>query len=218
VSGFEAHASPRRPALVFALTFTAPAAAGQSTPPAGPFAALYDRYASGDYAVLLRSIRTRDDYMNIRSDVFTAVGKWKTDWQRRHVAFLLDLSMLGLLHEWYSPVDSLSAGRNLLRGRPARAGTSADEDRFEATYHKAAVALLLAASYPDAADDYLDSLRDRGIPEGTPSTKDKLVEPRLTLQRAMAAEIRTRPVLGITGSTTRRLEATLTLYEISIRK
>jgi tetratricopeptide (TPR) repeat protein len=204
-------------ALACALLLAARPAPPEPAQNGSAFERLYAGYAAGDYAIIQRTLRTREDFNEIRPDLFSAVGRWKSDWERRHAVFLLDFATLALSRDWLTPMDPLLAGRDLVRHRPDAPGENADEDRFEAAFHKAAVAVLLAGSFADAADAYLDGLRDRMIPERLPtSPKGRPVEPRMTLQRAIAAEIRTRPIL-VTGSPTRRLEAALSLYETAAR-
>jgi hypothetical protein len=203
-------------ALVCALLLAAPPVPLDSAQNGGAFDRLYASYAAGDYTVIQRTLRTRQDFNEIRPDLFSAVGRWKGSWQRRPVVFLLDLATLALSRDWLTPMDPLMAARDLVRGRPTEPGANAEDDQFETTFHKTAVAVLLAGSFSDAADAYLDTLRDRVIPERLPTSKARLIEPRLTLQRAIAMEIRTRPIL-VTGSPTRRLESALTLYETAAR-
>ena len=156
-------------ALLVRWLFAAPAPARLSAQAVSSFDRLYSSYASGDYAVIQRiDPHARRLHERPTRTSSAPSGGGKATGSACTSRFCSTCRRSRCRTRWLTPIDP-SVGRRgtFVRGRPTRVGANAEDDRFEAMYHKAAVALLLAASYPDAADAYLDSLRDRVVAESS---------------------------------------------------
>jgi hypothetical protein len=139
------------------------------------------RYAAGDYTVIQRTLRHARRLQRNPADLFSAVGRWKDSWQRRTCVFLLDFCDPGPQPRLADADGSAAGGRDLVRSVPTAPGENAEDDRFEARFTRRRWPCCWPDRLPDAADAYLDTLRDRVIPERLPtSPKARLVEPRMT--------------------------------------
>jgi tetratricopeptide (TPR) repeat protein len=178
--------------LVAALAAAAPIRAADDPP---SIDALYLAFIKGDPGIVARTLVTPDDFARVRADLFKAVGLRQGDWRPTHEAFLFEVAMTGIARHWPDARMLLDASRRLMVGRRDPIGANPDIDRFEVTFHEAAVALLAGAAGAGAAGNYLDAIAQRlpPAPGEPPATTPRLDAPRLVLMRAIVQEMTTLP-------------------------
>jgi hypothetical protein len=179
--------------LLFAALLTAAPVGAADDPPS--IDQLYLAFIKGDTGIVARSLVTPDDFARVRADLFKAVGLRQGDWRPTHEAFLFEVAMTGLARHWPDARMLLDASRRLMVGRRDAIGTRPEMDRFEITFHEAAVALLAGAAGAGAAQGYLDAITTRlpPLPGDAPATTPRLDAPRLLLMRAVVQEMTTMP-------------------------
>jgi VWFA-related protein len=183
----------------------APPAPSASIPPPSPraptaFDALYDEYAAGRTTVILDRLRTREDFERYRPDMVATLAEWRKTWSPRRAAFALDIALTAYARHWPNPDAFLRAARDIVTSRPDPPGIRADEDQFEALFHRTVVAFLAILDRPQSVDAYLTSIQTRVNLTAAPSKGVMLTDPRLVLAHAMAREVQTLPLLLSTGS------------------
>jgi hypothetical protein len=178
--------------LVAALAAAAPARAIDDPPSIDD---LYLAFLDGDTAIVARTLVTPEDFARVRADLFKAVGLRQGDWRPTHEAFFFEVAMTGIARHWPDARVLLDASRRLMVGRRDPIGARPDLDRFEITFHEAAVALLAGTAGPAAASTYLQAIATRlpPAPGDPPATTPRLDAPRLLLMRAIVQEMTTLP-------------------------
>jgi hypothetical protein len=156
---------------------------------------LYLAFIKGDPGIVERTLAAPDDFARVRDDLFKAVGLRQGDWRPTHEAFLFEVAMAGIARGWPDARMLLDASRRLMVGRRDAIGARPELDRFEITFHEAAVALLAGAAGAGAADNYLKAIATRlpPAPGDPPATTPRLDAPRLLLMRAIVQEMTTMP-------------------------
>ncbi len=178
--------------LAAALSTAAPVGAADDPPSIDQ---IYLTFIKGDTDIVARSLVTPDDFAHVREDLFKAVGLRQGDWRPTHEAFLFEVAMTGLARRWPDARMLLDASRRLMVGRRDAIGARPEIDRFEITFHEAAVALLAGVAGAGAAQGYLDAIATRlpSLPGDAPATTPRLDAPRLLLMRAIVQEMTTLP-------------------------
>ncbi|MFI5177590.1 MAG: hypothetical protein ACHQO8_03450 [Vicinamibacterales bacterium] len=149
------------------------------------FDRLYRAYAAGDHGILRRAVQTGRDVQALnppRDDA--SLRKWLGNWDRTRATFLLEFADAEID---MSPhlVTTVTAGRLYVMTRPRPLGQDANEDAFEAAWHKAAIGLLQERMYTGAQDAYLDVLDRRYA-----APRSAHLDPRFALERGIAQEQR----------------------------
>jgi len=194
------HATRRAGRVLLALTVLA---AGQlaaslhaQDAPKLAFDRLYRAYAAGDRGILRRSLRSGSDIQAAkppRDD--ESLRKWLGTWDRTKAAFLLELADVESGFSAHT-LTAVSAGRSYVMHRPIPLGRDADEDAFEASWHKTALAVLQAQMYASAQEAYLNALDDRYSPGA--ARLAPTVDPRFALARGIGREQHCQALTGPT--------------------
>lgn len=156
--------------------------------------ALLTRYAAGD-PVIATTFPTEDTFVAHRVELFTAVRDWRTTWNPTGVAFLLELSFWASEHRWQDGTVLFRTATELVTSRDRDPAASADADRFEITFHRAALAWLVGGvrSLAPAQAYLLDVVDKRVTAEPADARDGRLVDPRLLLARGILEEAWTSP-------------------------
>jgi tetratricopeptide (TPR) repeat protein len=153
-----------------------------------PFDRLFREYAAGDRDVVKRTLRTGRDVRVLQAPMDDKrLRQWLGPWDRTKAAFLLELAEaeaeLSAHH-----MMAITTGRAYAMGRPGPLGQNAQDDAFEAAWHRMALGLLQNGIYPQAESTYLDSLERRYA--SVPSSFAPRLDPRLALEHGIAEEQR----------------------------
>jgi len=181
-------------AVLLVGTLIAGGAAEPQTRPPIALAPIYDAYAAGDVDVVQRLLRTLESLQAIRTELFEtihAVAPRVPD-DPIPIAFLFEISYVGLQLGWPDAMTVLDRGRSLAQQRKANSDTA---DAIELAFHRAALSVLVGLQRSDAVEAYLQRVGDRVSPEG----RGGLVEPRFMLAHAIAQELRTRAGVASSG-------------------
>lgn len=120
------------------------------------------------------------------------VREGRDSWQPTRIAFGLDVSLRALDRYWPAGRQLLLTARRGVTDRTVAPGKDPELDRFERTFHRAALAILVSREAWVEAEQYVRSLGDRVGPVPKPG-RDVLVDPRWPLILGWAAEARTQP-------------------------
>jgi hypothetical protein len=161
-----------------------PARQGASDPTA--IVELFHAYAAGDFDIVARTLQTRDDFpvahpagrIDVRAERIDQLNHWAAalekdwhgEWRPVQATFLLEVAVAA--SKIASPDAEvgvlLSTGGTRVIRRPTPFGANAADDRFENTWHRAAVGLLeglpndsLPRTGPTMATAYLDVIEKR---------------------------------------------------------
>jgi tetratricopeptide (TPR) repeat protein len=179
--------------LLLASTLAAPASARQQ-PPKSQFSQLFDAYSSGDPGSIERTLKTPQDYQDIRKDLRAATDRWRRDWQPIQAVFLLEVFKASLAGRWPNVTIvelrgeatdfMLARSRTYLTG-----GRSREEmDAFERQWHKAMLAVLHKYLRAQDLEEYLQRVDQRIWWKPRNAADPRLIEPHLILGRAIARE------------------------------
>jgi tetratricopeptide (TPR) repeat protein len=181
-------------AVLCAVTVTGAAPQAPQTARHPSLDEMYLAYSKGDTDVVARSLQTRDDFTALRASLFAAIGLRKNDWRPTHAALLFDVAMAGFNRGWPDALTLLLSTRDMIVGRKDPPGARPEIDRFEITFHHAAIAFLQGRPMQEAAQSYLQSLEKRIAPQEDPD-RPVLVDPQIALTRALTLEMGTMPFL-----------------------
>jgi hypothetical protein len=110
--------------------------------------------------------------------------------------FALEIALVGFRQSWPDRGAVLSKAVLFLTMRPGVPGESRQDDAFEVLWHRAALGILQGSLEGRMMDDYLTQLADRiGAVPALAGQPPRLVDGRLALTRAMAAELALLPGL-----------------------
>jgi tetratricopeptide (TPR) repeat protein len=159
-------------------------------------ASLYAEHLAGRVDRLRTAFPTDREFRRARLEIFQTVREWRSGWTPSQAAFLFDLVLVGYQRNWEDANALLAATRDWVVTRPGRPGTSARDDAFEVTFHRAALSLLVGLGYSrlGAADAYVAALNRRvsdGLASGPPD--GRLRDPRFAIIAGELLEIRTAP-------------------------
>jgi len=160
---------------------------------------LISRYIAVGRPAIQQAFPTEQAFRTSRGDIFQKTRDWRQQWTPTGSTFLLELSAWGLEQGWVDSVVVLRAAGDLVLRRSALVGTSAAQDTYEVTFHRAAVALLISSRLFDEAERYLDLVRLRVVAAPVPG-EPRLIDPSLVLTRALLADARTAPGFVSTAS------------------
>ena len=165
--------------------------------------AIFQPYESGDYDVVVRALSGRGAYQALQSDFARAREMWKKSWRRIHAVFLLEVAVLASRQSWPDHGKILADALAFLAARPTFPLPGSGDDIFEILWHRGALAVLqgglnsrMIGQYLGLVDDRIGATpatREIKLPSGLIERRARLVEPRLALIRAMAAEITVLP-------------------------
>lgn len=178
-----------RAALVAGLMFVAVESTVAQLFVASPprqFDTLYRTYASGDFDIIRRSIRNREDYERIRVDMRLASYEWRSAFDPIRATFLLEMAMLSFDRHAGDSLQVLERARILVSARPR----NAQLDGFETRFHRVALSLLVGSSATDAARTYVDAVTS---PDRAVLNEVAAIDPWVALARATAFELDTKP-------------------------
>lgn len=192
-----------RTLAVFAVFAAATSLAAQAPILTTPsrFGDLYRAYERGQPDIIASTLQSRTDLEGIRVDYLDALAQWRTAWDPRHATFALEVAIRAYEVRWTDPWRLLIAARDLVTTRPDPPGAKSENDRFELTFHKAAIAYLAGVPMPDEVGAYLAPIAARVTTGMKTRTPPALSDARVMLAAAMAEETRTLPAgLGATGT------------------
>ena len=165
--------------------------------------AIFQPYESGDYDVVVRALSGRGPYQTLEGDFERARAVWKKSWRRVHAVFLLEVAVLAARESWPDHGRILADALAFLAARPTFPLPGSGDDIFEILWHRGALAVLqgglnsrMIGQYLGLVDDRIGATpatREIKMPSGLIERRARLVEPRLALIRAMAAEITVLP-------------------------
>ena len=161
---------------------------GQASVPKAPFDRLYRDYAAGDRDVVTRTLRTGRDIHDLqppRDD--KKLSNWLGPWDRMRAAFLLELADAESELSAHQMI-AISTGRAYVMSRPTPLGQNAEDDAFEAAWHRMALGLLQRGSYAQIQVVYLDTIERRYA--SVPVSLAPRLDPRFALTRGIAYEQR----------------------------
>jgi tetratricopeptide (TPR) repeat protein len=157
---------------------------------------LFARYASGDKVVVLRELRTPDDFERVRPDLTRTFGRWRSEsWSAERAAFALEVAIAAFARHWPNPQLFLDAARDLVPARPDPPGARPEADRFELCFHRVVAAMLATVDSPHSVESYLTSIQRRVMIGSDASKSAVLKDARLVMAHAMAREAQTLMLL-----------------------
>jgi tetratricopeptide (TPR) repeat protein len=156
--------------------------------------AIFQPYESGDYDAVARAFPSRREYLALAQDLTRTRLTWRKNWRRVHAVFLLEIALVGFRQSWTDRAEVLRDAQAFLMLRPGAPGEFREEDAFEVLWHRAALGILQGSLDGGMMDQYLTQLSDRLGPTPAPAgLPPRLVDERLALTRAMAAELTLLP-------------------------
>jgi hypothetical protein len=200
-------AAERASAAVVAARTPAPAPVSEPARdvPAAPASTRFDdllaTYASGDTNVVLRELRSLDDFERVRPELVNTLARWRKDWSPTRAAFAMEVALTAFARRWPNPHAFLNAARDIVTSRPDPPGVRESDDEFERRFHRTAVALLAAVDGPHGVDAYLTSVQSRLAFTTAPSKGPVLSDPRILMAHAMSRETQTLMLLLSVTST-----------------
>jgi tetratricopeptide (TPR) repeat protein len=153
------------------------------------FTALFKAYESGDYDAVARAMPTRRQGSALADDVARARAAWRKNWRRIHAVFLLDIALVAFRQQSPDRVEILNEARAFLIARPGFPGEFREDDAFEVLWHRAALGILQGSLDGGMIDQYLAQVGDRVGATPLRAGQPRLVDERLALVAAMAAEL-----------------------------
>jgi hypothetical protein len=153
------------------------------------FTALFKAYESGDYDAVARAMPTRRQGSALADDVARARAAWRKNWRRIHAVFLLDIALVAFRQQSPDRVEILNEARAFLIARPGFPGEFREDDAFEVLWHRAALGILQGSLDGAMIDQYLAQVADRVGATPLRAGQPRLVDERLALVAAMAAEL-----------------------------
>jgi len=113
------------------------------------------------------------------------------------VAFVLEVAIAAFDHQWPNGEALMREVRAMVTNRPNLPGGRPEDDLFEGHVHRIALAVLTAQMHLDSVESYYEAISNRLAAPGATgaATRRRLVEPRLALERAIAIDLSTRPLI-----------------------
>ncbi|HUL71809.1 MAG TPA: hypothetical protein VLT86_01830 [Vicinamibacterales bacterium] len=175
-------------AAIAALAWLALPAAprAQDTVAGTPFDQLYQQYASGDFTVVARKIRTISDLNALNPPAPLVLRKWLGTWSRAKAAYIIELAAMMSDLSSRAALVTIGEGRLYVTTRPVPLGASPGDDAFELVWHKAALGVLEGTMEFSTEELYLDTLQRRYAPRR--DAPQVWLDPRFVLARAVAME------------------------------
>ena len=188
-------------AVIVTVTPVRPAAQGTSRSRVDE---LLDRYVSGrEPNVIAATFPDHFAFLDWRVELLTRARGWRESWHPAGAAFLLELSFWGSRQGWPDAMLILGIAEDLVTGRGAAPGSDAEQDRFEMTFHRTAVAWLISARRLAEAQDYLQRVETRIESVSRVDSADgPLRDARLALARGVLEEAWTAPGAPASGDRT----------------
>lgn len=181
--------------FAFACALSAAALADQYAIPSSIFA-IFQPYESGDYDAVVRAFPNRQRYQSLAQDLVRARLAWRKNWRRVHAVFGLEIALVAFRQSWTDRGEVLKQAQAFLMLRPGKIGEFQEDDAFEVLWHRAALGILQGALDGGMMDQYLTQVADRlGPTPAAAGEPPRLVDGRLALVRAMAAELAMLPGL-----------------------
>ncbi|MEO7192801.1 MAG: tetratricopeptide repeat protein [Vicinamibacterales bacterium] len=190
--------APRALVLLIAAVVAMPTMNGgaQGTP---TIDAIVARYSGGERQLFPQVFPTAQAFRDLRAELFQKTRDWRAQWTPSGPTFMLELSVWAMNQSWPDAAIVLLTAGDIVSRRTAPVGSSPEQDAYEITFHRTAVALLTGAHRFTEAERYLTMVNTRVVPQAAPGGALRLIDPRVALERAMLTEAQTAP-----GTTTAR--------------